>query len=127
MPIRRGIAGSGFLRAGSNNPSAASLAFNCSNATCSAPAPTVHLVSVAFDANVVSIEGRINRSDLLGFLSAHVTFSINGSPYALTVNIADGTADGLASMPIPAGLTGFETIDAAIITAVTPNTYAIQP
>ena len=39
MPTVRGKTGKGFLRAGSNRPSAASLAFNCSNASCSAPRP----------------------------------------------------------------------------------------
>ena len=39
MPILRGSAGSGRLRAGSNSPSACSFFFSCSNASCSAPRP----------------------------------------------------------------------------------------
>ena len=39
MPILRGSAGSGRLRAGSNSPSACSFFFNCSKASCSAPSP----------------------------------------------------------------------------------------
>ena len=40
MPMRSGRAGSGRLREASNNPSAASFFFNCSNASCSEPVPT---------------------------------------------------------------------------------------
>ena len=39
MPMRRGSAGSGRLRAASNSPSAASRFFSCSKASCSAPRP----------------------------------------------------------------------------------------
>ena len=39
-PMRRGRSGSLRFRAGSKSPSAASRAFSCSKASCSAPAPT---------------------------------------------------------------------------------------
>ena len=39
IPIFRGSAGSGRLRAASNRPSACSFFFSCSNASCSAPSP----------------------------------------------------------------------------------------
>ena len=39
-PMVRGRTGSGFLRAESNRPSAASFCFSCSKANCSAPIPT---------------------------------------------------------------------------------------
>ena len=39
MPMRRGSAGSGRLRASSNSPSAASFFFSCSKASCSGPKP----------------------------------------------------------------------------------------